>query len=235
MSRRLLITGASRGLGWEIASRLTAVGHHCIGVSRTPPKPVCQWAMVHGDQSDAGDAVRFVAEAEARLGGLDGVVLNAGVIDDDLVPRMSPDRFKAVIDTNLIGSYNVLHAAAKSLTRARNGRIIFIGSTAAFTGGVGQSNYAASKAGLVGLARSAAWEFARRGTTVNIVAPGLVHSEMAETLSDRIRQDFVDQVPMRRLGYASEVADAVEFLASDHAAYMTGAVLPIDGGYSMGL
>jgi 3-oxoacyl-[acyl-carrier protein] reductase len=161
-------------------------------------------------------------------------VANAGITRDTLLLRMAEDDFTAVLDTNLSGSYRVAKRAARSMLRARRGRLIFISSVVALLGSAGQANYAASKAGLVGLARSLARELGSRSITANVVAPGFVSTEMTEALPEERRSEILAHVPLGRYATADEVAAVVRFLAGDDAAYITGAVIPVDGGLGMG-
>jgi 3-oxoacyl-[acyl-carrier protein] reductase len=171
---------------------------------------------------------------EAEWGPAEVVVANAGVTKDGLTLRMKDDDFTSVLDANLAGAFRVARRAVKPMTRARSGRLIFLSSVVALSGSAGQANYAASKAGLVGLARSLAREFASRNVTANVVAPGPIETDMTAVLGEDRLSDFTSVVPLGRLGTSEEVAAAVTFLASPEAAYITGAVLPVDGGLGMG-
>ncbi len=231
--RTFLVTGASRGIGRAIATRLLADGHRVAGMNRsgTVPDGVLP---VPGDVSSADQVDAAFAAAEAELGPVTGVVANAGITRDQLVLRMSDADFSDVLDINLTGAFRVARRAARSMMRARSGRIVLISSVVALTGGAGQANYAASKAGLVGLARALARELGGRGITANVVAPGFIETDMTAALSQERQQEYRARIPAGRFGSAQDVAAAVAFLASAEAAYITGAVLPVDGGLGMG-
>ncbi|MEZ5263236.1 MAG: SDR family oxidoreductase [Acidimicrobiales bacterium] len=171
---------------------------------------------------------------EAAFGPIEVVISNAGITRDTLVLRMSEDDFTAVLDANLTGGFRVAKRAVKTMMRQRFGRIVFISSVVGLVGQAGQANYAASKAGLLGMARSLAREFASRNITVNVVAPGPIATDMTDALTDAQKAAITDAVPVGRFGTAEEVADAVAFLASERAAYITGVVVPVDGGMTMG-
>lgn len=233
--RRVLVTGASRGIGLAVARVLQADGARVVGTSRAGGDAGEGLALLRLDQSDLARCEAVVSEVCDMLGGLDAVVLNAGVLDDDLAVRLSPQRFHDVVQVNLVGSFAVARACLRPLMRSRHGRVVVVSSTAAGMGGVGQVNYAASKAGLIGMARSLAREAARSAVTVNVVAPGLVDTDMAGTLDPARRDDVLADIPLRRLGSPEEVAHVVGFLVSERASYVTGAVVAVDGGLSMGL
>ena len=230
--RVVLVTGGSRGIGLACARAFEAMGDRVAITYRS--KPVDGLYSLECDVTSAEDVDAAFSAVEERWGPVEVLVASAGINKDTLLLRMSEDAFRQVIDTNLTGTYRVAKRAAKKMLRARNGRMIFISSVAGLTGSAGQSNYAASKAGLVGFARSLARELAERKVTVNVVAPGPVHTDMVDALTDEQRQALVDAVPMGRIAEPEEVAAAVTFLASPEAAYVTGAVLPVDGGMGMG-
>jgi 3-oxoacyl-[acyl-carrier protein] reductase len=186
------------------------------------------------DVTDPAQVEAAFLEIEEKLGAVEVLVSNAGMTVDKLAIRLTDDDFSSVLDANLIGGFRVAKRAVQKMMRARQGRIIFIGSVVGATGQAGQANYAASKAGLIGLARSLAREFASRNITVNVVSPGPVATDMFAAVSDEARAAITDAVPLGRLAEPSEIAAAVTFLASDPAAFITGAVLPVDGGLAMG-
>lgn len=232
MSRSVLVTGGNRGIGLAVARRLAAGGDRVAVTHRSGPPE-----GLFGVECDVRDPVAVdeaFAKVEAAQGPVEVLVTSAGVTHDQLLIRMDEQDFTSVIDTNLTGTYRVVRRAAKHLMRAPAGRVVIISSTAAMSGVVGQVNYAASKAGLIGMARSLARELAPRRVLVNVVAPGLTDTDMAAALNDKQREQIVGQVPLRRMATADEVAAAVNFLASAEASYITGVVLPVDGGMSMG-
>jgi NAD(P)-dependent dehydrogenase (short-subunit alcohol dehydrogenase family) len=235
MSRVALITGGARGIGLATARRLAADGHRVAVTYRSsPPPPDADVLAVACDVTDTAQVDAAFEKIEQELGNVEIVVSNAGITADKLVLRMTDDDFARVIDTNLTGALRVARRGVQRMMRARWGRLVFIGSVVATTGQAGQANYAASKAGLIGLSRSLAREFASRNITANVVAPGPISTEMLAAVGDD-RQDLISQaVPLGRLGEAEEVAAAVAFLTSDSAGYITGAVLPVDGGLGMG-
>lgn len=234
MTRRVLVTGASSGIGRATAERFVAGGAQVVGTSRLGGTG-SSYPLIPLEQSCPQQSRDAVDRAAELLGGIDVAVLNAGTLADQLAVRMSADQFDQVVRTNLSGGFYVAQASLRHLRRSSAGRLVLVSSTAAGMGGVGQSNYAASKAGLIGLARSLARETARSTTTVNVVAPGLVRTGMAETLPDAVRAQIVEDIPMRRMGEAREVAELIHFLGSEGASYITGAVVAVDGGLSMGL
>ena len=233
VARVAFVTGANRGLGLAIARRLSAE-HRVVGTYRSDPpdEPGITW--IRCDVTDRASVDAAFDEAEATVGAAEVVVCNAGMNRDGLVLRMSDDDFSDVIEANLVGSFRVARRAAQKMVRARWGRIIFISSVVGQIGQAGQVNYAASKAGLVGMTRSLARELASRNVCANVVAPGPLPTEMIDALNDDQRAAMLAHVPLGRFGDLDEVAATVEFLASDSAGYITGAVIPVDGGLGMG-
>jgi 3-oxoacyl-[acyl-carrier protein] reductase len=233
MTRSTLVTGGNRGIGLAIARRLAAGGDAVTVTSRSGEK-VEGLATVACDVRDTASVDDAFSKAEAEQGPVEVVVANAGITHDQLLALMREDDFISVLDTNLTGAYRVARRAVRGMMRMRRGRLIFISSVVGLLGSPGQANYAASKAGLVGLARSLARELAPRNITCNVVAPGFVDTDMTASLPDERRAAILAQVPLGRLASAEEVAGVVAFLASGDAAYITGAVIPVDGGLGMG-
>jgi 3-oxoacyl-[acyl-carrier protein] reductase len=232
--RVVLVTGGNRGIGLATARAFADAGHRVAVTYRSSPPDDERLLCVPCDVSDTAQVDDAFAKVEAELGPVEILVANAGVTRDGLVLRMSDDDFTDVIDTNLTGAFRASRRAVKSMMRARWGRIVLLSSVVGAAGQAGQANYAASKAGLVGLARSLAREFASRNITVNVVAPGPISTDMTDALTDDQRSAIGDAVPLGRFGSPDEVAATICFLASDHAGYITGAVIPVDGGLGMG-
>ena len=232
--RNVLVTGGNRGIGLAIAQRFVADGDNVVSMSRAG-EPVEGIRAVKGDVTSSESVNDAFVEASELLGGpIDVVVANAGITDDGLLMRMSDDSFDKVIETNLAGAFRCARAATTGMIRRRGGRLIFISSVVGLYGGPGQTNYAASKAGLVGLARSIARELGGRGITANVVAPGFIETEMTAQLPAETQETYKKAIPAGRFAQAEEVAAAVSFLASADAAYINGAVIPVDGGLGMG-
>jgi 3-oxoacyl-[acyl-carrier protein] reductase len=229
----VLVTGGNRGIGLAIARRLAADGDTVTVTSRSGD-PVEGLAVVPCDVRDAASVDAAFAAAEAEQGPVEVLVANAGVTKDQLLIRMGEEDFTSVLDTNLTGAYRVAKRAVRGMMRMRRGRLIFISSVVAMYGSPGQANYAASKAGLIGMARSLARELGSRGITSNVVAPGFVDSDMTASLSEERRTGILGAVPLGRFTTVDEVAGTVAFLAGQDAAYITGAVIPVDGGLGMG-
>ncbi|MFP5326942.1 MAG: 3-oxoacyl-ACP reductase FabG [Acidimicrobiia bacterium] len=245
MSRVALVTGASGGIGSAIAVALAEAGHAvAIGFSSNRDAAAitakdCESAgaralPVEIDVADSASVDAAFGEIERQLGAVEILVNNAGVTADGLLLRMSDDQWRRVLATNLDGAFNCTRRAAPRLVRARWGRIVNVGSVAAFAGAAGQANYAAAKAGLVGFTRATARELAGRGVTSNLVAPGPITTAMTDELSDDRRAELTKLVPLARFGTPDEVAAVVAFLCTEAAAYITGAVIPVDGGLGMG-
>ncbi len=237
MSRVVLVTGGNRGIGLACALAFAADGHRVAVTCRgeAPAELVDAGILaVPCDVTDSATVDAAFATIEEELGPVEVLVANAGITRDGLVLRMSDGDFTDVLDANLTGAFRVARRAVRGMMKARWGRIILVSSIAGRIGQTGQANYAASKAGLVGLGRSLAKEFASRNVTVNVVAPGPILTDMLAALPEEQQADYAEAVPLGRLGQAEEVAAAVTFLASDGAAYVTGAVLPVDGGLFMG-
>ncbi|MCC8477000.1 beta-ketoacyl-ACP reductase [Streptomyces sp. CS149] len=233
MTRSVLVTGGNRGIGLAVARAFAAQGDAVAVTHRGSEAPEGLLGL-RCDITDPEQLDAAVAAAETANGPLDIVVANAGITDDKLTLRMDDADFHRVLDTNLGGAFRTARSSVVSMVRRRRGRLIFISSVAGLRGSAGQVNYASSKAGLVGLARSLARELGPRGITANVVAPGLVETDMARRLSDRQREGILGEVPLKRAGQPEEVAAAVLWLASEHAGYVTGAVVPVDGGLGMG-
>ena len=233
MSRSVLVTGGNRGIGLEIARAFAALGD-AVAITHRSGKAPDGLFGVTADVTDPESLDAAFAAVEEAHGPVEVLVANAGITRDTLLLRMSDEDFEDVIATNLTGSFRVAKRASKGMLRLKRGRLIFISSVVGLTGSAGQTNYAASKAGLVGFARSTARELGSRGITANVVAPGFVETDMTDALSDERKQQILSQVPLGRLASPQEVAGVVTFLASDAAAYITGAVIPVDGGLGMG-
>ena len=233
MSRVVLVTGGSKGIGRQIAARLHRFGHRVAATYRSGDVP--QGVLgVECDVTDPGQVETAFREVEAALGPVEVLIANAGITRDGLVLRMSDEDWEVVLRTNLTGAFRVARRAARPMVRARFGRIVFISSVVGQLGSAGQVNYAASKSGLVGLARSLARELGSRGVTVNVVAPGFIETDMTAELTEDLRSKYAEQIPLGRMGTVDDIAAVVEFLVSDAAGYVTGALVPVDGGLGMG-
>jgi len=233
VSRSVLVTGGNRGIGLAIAQRLAADGHKVAVTHRGSGVPEGLFG-VECDVTDTDAVDRAFKEVEEHQGAVEVLVSNAGISADAFLIRMTEERFEKVINANLTGAFRVAQRASRSMQKKRFGRMIFVGSVSGSWGIGNQSNYAASKAGLIGMARSLARELGSRGITANVVAPGFVDTEMTAALPEARREAILAGIPLGRYASADEVAAAVEFLASAGAAYITGAVIPVDGGLGMG-
>jgi 3-oxoacyl-[acyl-carrier protein] reductase len=233
VSRSVLVTGGSRGIGLAVAKAFAAQGDKVAVTYRGSAAPEGLFA-VRMDVTDAASVEEAFTAVEAEHGPVEVLVANAGITKDTLLLRMDEESWDAVLDTNLTGSFRVAKRAAAKMLRARQGRMIFISSVVGLTGSAGQTNYAASKAGLVGFARSIARELGSRNITANVVAPGFVETDMTAELTEARRNEILASVPLGRYASPEEVAAVVTFLAGADAAYITGAVIPVDGGLGMG-
>jgi NAD(P)-dependent dehydrogenase (short-subunit alcohol dehydrogenase family) len=233
VARTVLVTGGNRGIGLAIANAFAAQGDR-VAVTHRGTKAPGDLFGVECDITDAAAVDAAFGTVEKELGPVEVLVANAGITDDTLLLRMSEDQFTRVLDTNLTGAYRVAKRAASKMLRARWGRLIFISSVVGLSGGAGQVNYAASKAGLVGVARSIARELGSRNITANVVAPGFVATDMTEVLPEDRKKEILGNIPLGRMASAEEIAGTVTWLAGDAAAYVTGAVIPVDGGLGMG-
>ena len=228
-----LITGGNRGIGLAIARSLAQDGFHVVIGSRTG-QVVDGFDSVAMDVSSAQSVDDAFSHVENTWGIPEVLVCNAGITKDALVMRMSDEDFEDVINTNLTGAFRVAKRATKGLLKLKKGRLIFISSVVAMLGSPGQVNYAASKSGLIGMARSFARELGSRGITANVIAPGFVETDMTASLDDKRRQEISSSIPLGRFSDAQEIANVVSFIASTKAGYVTGAVIPVDGGLGMG-
>jgi 3-oxoacyl-[acyl-carrier protein] reductase len=231
--RTVLVTGGNRGIGFAIAREFVAQGHRVAVTVRSGQGP--EGALtVRADVTDTEAIDRAFTEVESTLGPVEVVVANAGITKDTLLMRMSEDDFDSVVATNLGGAFRVVKRASKGMLKARFGRIVLISSVVGLYGSPGQANYAASKAGLVGFARSITRELGARGITANVVAPGFIETDMTAELPEAQQAEYKKTIPAGRYGTADEVARVVAWLAGDDAAYISGAVIPVDGGLGMG-
>lgn len=227
------MTGGSKGIGQRLAARFAQAGHRVAATYRSGEVPN-DVLGVQCDVTDPPQVEAAFAQVESALGAVEVLVANAGITRDTLVLRMSDEDWDQVIATNLTGAFRVARRAARPMIRARFGRIVFISSVVGQLGSAGQVNYAASKSGLVGMARSLARELGSRGVTANVVAPGFIETDMTSELGEDLVKKYAEQIPLGRLGSVDDVAAAVQFLSSDAAGYITGALLPVDGGLGMG-
>lgn len=232
-SRVVLITGGSKGIGLACARHFAALGDR-VAVTYNSSAPASEFFAIKCDVTDSDQVNAAFDAVEAHFGAVQVLVSNAGITKDTLILRMSEDDFATVLDANLTAAFRVCKRATQGMLRARSGRIILISSVVGMLGSAGQANYAASKAGLVGLGRSLARELGSRSITVNVVAPGPVDTEMTAALNEKQMQQITDAVPLGRTATVDEIAGVVTFLASPAAAYITGAIIPVDGGLGMG-
>lgn len=239
-----LVTGAGRGIGREIALALAregadvAINYHGSEMAAKETAEEIEamgrkTVLIRCDVADFGAAEEMVKKTAGELGRLDILVNNAGITRDNLLLRMSEEEYDAVLNTNLKGCFNAIRHAAKFMIKQRSGRIINLSSVSGVMGNAGQANYCASKAGVIGLTKSAARELASRNITVNAIAPGFIETEMTAVLSDSVKESILSQIPMRRLGSTKDVAEMAVFLASEKAGYLTGQVIQINGGMAM--
>ncbi len=231
--RSVLVTGGNRGIGLAIARAFHANGDQVAVTSRSGEGPA-DLLTVKADVTDMSSLDQAFNEIEAAHGPVEVLVNNAGITNDQLLLRMSEDDFDQVLDTNLAGSFRALKRATKGMIRLRKGRVIFISSVVGLYGSPGQINYAASKAGLVGMARSLTRELGSRNITANVVAPGYIDTEMTQQLDEDLQKQYKQAIPAGRFADPDEVANVVRWLASDEASYISGAVIPVDGGLGMG-
>ena len=231
--RTVLVTGGNRGIGFAIAEEFIALGHRVAVTARSGSGPAGSLTVL-ADVTDAASIDAAFTAVEAQLGPVEVVVANAGITKDTLLLRMSEDDFTSVIDTNLSGAFRVIKRASKGMLKGRFGRIILVSSVVGLYGSAGQVNYAASKSGLIGLARSVTRELGSRGITANVVAPGFIETDMTAELADTQQAEYRKAIPAARFGSATEVARVITWLSSDDAGYISGAVIPVDGGLGMG-
>ena len=233
MSSLALVTGGNRGIGLAVAHALKASGHDVVVTFRSGDAPV-GFKSVQMDVTSSTSVDAGFDHIEATWGIPEVIVANAGITKDGLVMRMSDEDFESVIDANLTGAFRVARRATRGLLKLKRGRLIFIGSVVGALGSAGQVNYASSKAGLLGMARSFARELGSRSITANVIAPGFVETDMTSTLDEKRRNEIAGSVPLGRFCTAAEIADVVAFIASPQASYITGALIPVDGGLGMG-
>ncbi|KQX06948.1 MULTISPECIES: beta-ketoacyl-ACP reductase [unclassified Leifsonia] len=231
--RTVLVTGGNRGIGFAIAEEFVRQGHRVAVTARSGSGPEGS-LTVQADVTDSASVDAAFTAIEAELGPVEVVVANAGITRDTLLMRMSDEDFETVIDTNLTGSFRVVKRASKGMLKARYGRIVLISSVVGLYGGPGQANYSASKAGLVGFARSITRELGGRGITANVVAPGFIETDMTAELPEATQADYKKSIPAGRFATPNEVAKVVAWIAGDDAGYISGAVIPVDGGLGMG-
>lgn len=238
--KTVFVTGSTRGIGLAIAHKFAQLGANVVlNGRRAVPESLLETfsyyngevLAVSGDVSDEADSKRMVAEVTKILGNIDVLVNNAGITNDKLMLKMTQEDFEKVLKVNLTGAFNMTQAVLKPMSKARSGAIINISSVVGLVGNVGQANYAASKAGLIGFSKSVAREVAGRGVRVNVVAPGFIESDMTDAIPDKLKDAMLAQIPMKRIGKPEEVAEVVAFLAKQE--YLTGQVLAIDGGMTM--
>jgi 3-oxoacyl-[acyl-carrier protein] reductase len=235
VGRSVLVTGGNRGIGLAIATAFAAQGDQVAVTYRSPVDDLPgELLPVQCDVTDSAAVDAAFTTVEEKHGPVQVLVSNAGITDDGLLMRMSEESFTSVVDTNLTAAYRVAKRASRGMLRAKGGRMVFVSSVVGLLGSAGQVNYAAAKAGLVGLARSVARELGSRGITANVVAPGFVDTDMTRKLSEARRTEILGQVPLGRYASTEEIASAVTWLASEGAGYITGAVIPVDGGLGMG-
>ncbi|TFD78083.1 SDR family oxidoreductase [Cryobacterium sp. Sr8] len=232
-ARTVLVTGGNRGIGFAIAEEFVAQGHRVAVTARSGTGPDGS-LTVRADVTDSASIDTAFREIEAALGPVEVVVANAGITRDTLLMRMSDEDFTSVIDTNLSGAFRVVKRASKGMLKARFGRIVLISSVVGLYGSAGQVNYAASKSGLIGLARSVTRELGARGITANVVAPGFVETDMTAELPEAQQAEYKRNIPAGRFATPTEVARVVTWLAGDDSSYISGAVIPVDGGLGMG-
>lgn len=231
--RTVLITGGNRGIGFAIAGEFVAQGHRVAVTARSGEGPEGS-LTVRADVTDSAAVDAAFSEVESTLGPVEVLIANAGITRDTLLMRMSDDDFDSVIDTNLGGAFRVVKRASKGMLKARFGRIVLISSVVGLYGSAGQVNYAASKSGLVGIARSITRELGARGITANVVAPGFIETDMTAELPEATQSEYKKSIPAGRFATPGEVARVVTWIAGDDAGYISGAVIPVDGGLGMG-
>ena len=238
--KNVFITGSTRGIGLAMAHKFASLGSNIVLNGRHEIDEVLvsefsdygvQVASISGDVSDSTDAKRMVEEAIEKLGSVDILVNNAGITKDKLMLKLTEEDFEQVLKVNLVGAFNMTQAVLKPMSKARQGAVINVSSVVGLIGNVGQANYAASKAGLIGFTKSVAREVAARNVRVNAIAPGMIESDMTDVLSDKVKEATLAQIPMKRFGNTSEVAEVAAFLARQE--YLTGQVIAIDGGLTM--
>ncbi|WEB35085.1 3-oxoacyl-[acyl-carrier-protein] reductase [Streptococcus anginosus] len=238
--KNIFITGSTRGIGFAMAHKFASLGANIVLNGRREIDEVlvsefsdygAQVIPISGDVSDSTDAKRMVEEAIEKLGSVDILVNNAGITKDKLMLKLTEEDFEQVLKVNLVGAFNMTQAVLKPMSKARQGAVINVSSVVGLIGNVGQANYAASKAGLIGFTKSVAREVAARNVRVNAIAPGMIESDMTYVLSDKVKEATLAQIPMKRFGNTSEVAEVAAFLARQE--YLTGQVIAIDGGLTM--